>query len=981
MLKRRIKAFVLTAVMAVSVFACFVGVNDKTATVIYGSEYEKQVALMKSGAVSDVSVQGFSTDSASVTPGYDFDSNDLNNVNIPVSALNDITALQYYYETDTYAYGITADGSEVISLRKANGQKYDMLSGAGKVQSNNTEKVQVDGKDVKARIIEAGKADTFTEGTDENGNKTLTVNYQLSGVAVDEYNNSVSSSDATDLAAPSIKTVYTFYEGSIGVRSEAKAESNKYTFGGSSIVRTHLCGYHASNERVKVNSKWIYPDNMDEPYQDFECLAFIYSPDKVHRMYTFRRGEELSKYYAAIDIRGKAFSMNNNEGAADNLLDSYVEYTLVMADASSEKQSANYLSLFRSRDEDFAAGIAVAQNNTERSTIFTGNTAKLNINVTNLKNKPLTYSLRYDVRDYYGNIVDAGLFIDNTLPIKGEANRLISITGNYGMYYLNLYAISENTTYKECYPFALLEEYDYKYNSTSPFGISTVTAYTGADPIAGEKYDTPFVYDYSQFKDLANLSAKIGISNARSGGNKYKDYMSELGIDRFMCQMNPTFESLYREELDKLYKGPVYPIAPVKNDYTTDGVLDEEAYNKAYTDYVAAIKQHRADFEAYYNSDEAAEYRKLYEEYKAKYIESVKSYADTASEYATAIEFGNEMNIFTLKDDYAIGVDELYDYFYRDTFLPSYEYVTKNYPNLKYIPTSFSAAESGWINRLCDDEKGNPIWDKFDICSIHIYGQPWMPDSFGARKGGSNNLWNIEDGMIRMENACKTYGDKEVWVTEIGYPTPPESAVSVGLRTQADYTARIGAICLGHGVDVIQFYCMSDRTGYYTGFNNSNGEWNFGLFYEADFFEVIKPKPAGIAYANMTRQLESYKHNSGRIDTYDEGNLSDGTYSYNVAGVRAFRFDTELYGEVVMAYSNKEVLPNAKKNALSGSNNRAANLTWNTQWSETDETEFTALGDTVRVVDVMGNETVYTPDNSGKVTIPLTGSPVYIYGV
>jgi len=977
---KRIKALILTTVMVIGVFACYIGINDKTATVIYGSEYEKQVAVMKSGAVSEVSVQAFSDGSASVTPGYDFDSGDLNNVNIPVSELNDITTLQYYYETDTYAYGITSDGSEIISLRKANGQKYDMLSGAGSVQSNNTEKVKIDGKEVKVRIIKAGKADAFTEGTDENGNTTLTVNYQLSGVAVDEYNTAVSGG-GTDLTAPSIKTVYTFYEGSIGIKSEARAESNTYTFGGSSIARTHLCGYHASNERVKVNSKWIYPENMDDPYQDFEALAFIYSPDKVHRMYTFRRGEDLSTYYAAIDIRGKTFAMNNNKGSSDRVLDTTIEYTLAMADASGEKQSANYLSLFRSRNEDFAAGIAVADANTERSTIFVGNTAKLNINVTNLKSKKLTYSLRYDVRDYYGNIVDAGLFIDNTLPVGGEANRLINITGNYGMYYLNLYAISENSTYKECYPFALLKEYDYKYNATSPFGISSVTAYSGADPISGEKYDTPFVYDYSQFRDLANLSKKIGVSNARSSDNKYMEYMTELGINRFMCQMNPTFESLYRDELNKLYKGPKYPTKPDKSAFTTDGVLNEDAYNQAYNDYIAAIKQHRTDFETYYNSDEAAEYRELYEEYKSEYLESVKSYADKASTYASAIEFGNEMNIYTLKDEEAIGVDELYDYFYRDTFLPSYKYVTENYPDLKYIPTSFSAAESGWINRLCSAEKGNPIWDKFDICSIHIYGQPWMPDSFGARTGGSNNLWNIEDGMIRMENACKTYGDKEVWVTEIGYPTPPESSTSVGLRTQADYTARIGAICLSHGIDVIQFYCMADRTGYYTGFNNSNSEWNFGLFYEADFFEVIKPKPAGIAYANMTRQLESYKHNSGRIDSYDEGNLSDGTYSYNVAGVRAFRFDTELHGQVVMAYSNGEILSNGKKNVLSGSNNRQADLPWNTQWSETDNTEFTATGDSVKVVDIMGNETVYTPDKNGKVTIPLTGSPVYIYGV
>ena len=91
--------------------------------------------------------------------------------------------------------------------------------------------------------------------------------------------------------------------------------------------------------------------------------------------------------------------------------------------------------------------------------------------------------------------------------------------------------------------------------------------------------------------------------------------------------------------------------------------------------------------------------------------------------------------------------------------------------------------------------------------------------------------------------------------------------------------------------------------------------------------------------------------------------------------------DTELYGEVVVAYSNFEVLSNGKKNILGESNLRTPNLTWNTQWQKTDDTEFTAKGETVKVVDIMGNTTIYTPDSDGKVSIPLTGSPVYIYGI
>ena len=937
---RKIKAFILTLVMAVAVFGYFTGLNKDL--IIYKNEYQKSVALMKSEAVGGVSVESFSSVSTSVTPGEAFDESLLENMQIPDSALSDITTLQYYYETDSYAYGITADGSEVIALRKANGKKYDMLSGAGMVNMLNSS---------KKTLLSNGGISAFTEGTDENGSRTLTVEYNLAGLVSEENNSAVT-------------VVYIFRENCIDVNFHVIAESESYKFSkaNSYLSRNYLCGYSKDNERVKINSKWIYPENLDEPYQDFESLAFIYSPDGVHKFYTFMRDESLNKYQCAYEIFGnKLYNhglMRFDFTDGTSSLDLEFNYSIAMVDASSENQNPDYLGLFRSCNDDFAAGIALAQDNSERSTIIEGNTANLNINVTNLKNTATTFSLRYDIRNYYGDVVDAGLFVDNILPQNGEANRLIEVSGVYGMYYLNLYVISENSTYKECYPFALVEDHNYTYNATSPFGISTVTSYTGQNKT-----------DYSQLKDLANLSAKIGISNARTSASatkpKYVEYMQELGVTRFIAQQGNTFESLYRTKLDKIK--PTEPTEPVETDYE-----QAEEYEAAYEQYETAL----AEYE-----EKLAVYNEQYSKYKAEFLKTVMASADGAATYAQAIEYGNEMNIYNLRDPVANNLDSLYDKFYADTYLPSYTYVKENYPDLEYVPTSFSAAASNWIGRLANNEKSNAIWGQFNICSIHVYGNPRMPDSYGEQSGGSNQTWNIEDAVIRIENACKTYGDKEVYVTEIGYPTSPESTTAAGLRTQADYTLRIGAVCLGHGVDVVQYYCMSDRTGYYTGFNNTNEEWNFGLFYEADYFDVIKPKPAGIAYANMTRQLESYVHNSGKIDSYDEGNLEDGAYSYNVAGVRAFRLDTELYGEVVVAYSNFEVLSNGKKNILGESNLRTPNLTWNTQWQKTDDTEFTAKGETVKVVDIMGNTTIYTPDSDGKVSIPLTGSPVYIYGI
>ena len=107
-------------------------------------------------------------------------------------------------------------------------------------------------------------------------------------------------------------------------------------------------------------------------------------------------------------------------------------------------------------------------------------------------------------------------------------------------------------------------------------------------------------------------------------------------------------------------------------------------------------------------------------------------------------------------------------------------------------------------------------------------------------------------------------------------------------------------------------------------------------------------------------------------EKYDEG--------YDKAGVRAFEFDTALDGKVVVAYSNSEVLTNGKKNSIGTTGDRTPTLPWNNQWTKTDDTVFEAAGNTVTVYDSMGNKTEYKAEN-GKVTIPLTGSPVYIHGI
>jgi len=53
---------------------------------------------------------------------------------------------------------------------------------------------------------------------------------------------------------------------------------------------------------------------------------------------------------------------------------------------------------------------------------------------------------------------------------------------------------------------------------------------------------------------------------------------------------------------------------------------------------------------------------------------------------------------------------------------------------------------------------------------------------------------------------------------------------------------------------------------------------------------------------------------------------------------------------------------------------------WEDRWIETEIREFDAVGDTVTVVDIMGNLKEIKAEN-GKVKIEVSGSPIYVYGI
>lgn len=803
--------------------------------------------------------------------------------------------LQYYYEADGYAYGILEDGKEIIAFRDEHGNLYDVINGMGLMNLKNETGASL----LTAKSVKSFKV-SFRDGFD-----VVIVTYNLSGKAA---------------SLSTVTSTYIFKENSIDFSCQVNSSSDD-TFSTGTMDRIFQNSYIESDCRVV--DEWIYPSNGDYPYPDLGGLLYETKIDKHLYMYTFRYENDMPTYFDNVEKSNPASLpcyFSESKGIYHT-----ASYSMCFVDRQTEGTDNRYRGLFKSQNSDFAVGVSPVEATDDNSSVFIGNEVKLNLNVTNLTSEDLKFSIRYDVMNYYGEIVDSGIFIDSTAYAYVDANRTITVGGKYGMYYLNYYIISKYSTYIETYPFALLQEYDYKYNTTSPFGFATTS------------HGTDIVYDTHM--NTCKFVLKVGMANARVGtttSSERLEYLYENGV-QMNGHYNPTNASASSVE---------------------------------------------------------------------KYVNNVVTSTSKIADYITSMEVGNEMSLQCLRAG-GPSHEEIYPLFYHYTYKPTLKALKSLYPNLIYVPTPFSACEPQWIkqctqgftytytedNTISEAGKamigttltGESIWSEIEVVCTHIYGHPWMPDSYGTyqvSEGGG--MWHIEPGMQRMANCIKQFSqyrngkdDPEFYITELGQPTITGDADGNDLRTQGDYIARMGIIAAAYGADRIQYYCLYDRTSVFSGYNHTDMEWNYGLCYEPDLFGRIKPKPAIVTYANMTRQLESVKKNSSyhsaKISTeYDEGYAND--------GVRAFEFDTHLHGKVVVAWSNQQVLPNGKKNAAGTTGERIPTLPWNTLWTEVDETEFNAAGDTVTVYDSMGNATTYKAEN-GKVTIPLTGEVCYIHGL
>jgi len=242
-----------------------------------------------------------------------------------------------------------------------------------------------------------------------------------------------------------------------------------------------------------------------------------------------------------------------------------------------------------------------------------------------------------------------------------------------------------------------------------------------------------------------------------------------------------------------------------------------------------------------------------------------------------------------------------------------------------------------------------------DVLSVHPGCHPRAPEFWEGWRGW---VWRsqMQDAMAAAQRA-----GKKVWITEAYAPTPP-GRNGLDVRTSADYLVRTYLCSLALGVEVCEWYQFQDGVWFAQRNRPDDTEYSFGIVYPD-----LTPKPAYVAFAAMTAQLEGAvcvgRLELGADDLYGlrfvrDGHATDVLWSYRE------RHECDLGWYPPEQFRDKS---------------RRAMEPWVERWQEPVTVTLPAAA-AVTVTDLMGTaRTVMAQD--GQVAVPLTGSPCYVSGL
>lgn len=772
----------------------------------------------------------------------------------------------YSYKGDGYFYGIKKDNTEIIAILTKEGKLIPAFEGAGSfnLKNNKGEEIITD--------ISVKNFETVNDGCFDGIKVYYTAKGDF-GYLKELSNTYLFKQNNIDVEA------YIYCD---GIDQSSLVSDSRF----KGIIFNTKCNFkrtrlnECDSSKKRVSYYWNYPENNDFVHKETDAVVFS---DEYgdYALYTYIRDVNSTNQIKINRISSTALPLDIGR----DLEKFEYKYNMSLVAVNNDNK-ATYHSLFKSKNMSFAAGVEAVEDNLH-STFFMGRDLNLNINVTNLDKNEICFNARYNIINYDGEIVDSGVYYNNKLASAQEANRNLKLKlEKYGMYFLNLYVSSGEDEHKECYPFAMIEEYDFKYREENPFGI-----------------DAPHT-DNNQavYLPIAELAGKLGISCIRIDRQydnfTLSDLLKEKGITRQLIGV------------------------PVNND------------------------PEKVD----------------------SYMATVKDVAEKWKDRAEIFLLANEADKYC-KANYDKSVKYIDEVFYPNSFKPAYDHLSQNYPDKldNVVWESNCHGSTEWLEAFY--EAG--LWDKSGIIDIHSYSSPTGPDKCFSNQMSSMfaSLFSNEYAAVRWKRICRRYGQKRLMIGETGYPSNPHNKCEIDNRTVADFNTRIALIFLEAGAEMINYYCLFDRTSFLVG----TGSWNenyFGACYHSDLYGRYMPKPWAAAYANLTRKLDGVEK-CEFFKKYEEDEY--GT-------LRAFRVNKKDGSEFAVVWSNIYIQPNTDAYGRVNKLERLPMPSWESRWLKSEIRTFDTALDEVTVVDIMGNQKKYKSHN-GKIDIEITGSPVFIYGI
>ncbi len=843
------------------------------------------------GDESTIPGDNTNSDNSDNNENDDYDEND-DSDNVASNESNpslflDKDSMMYYYQTDNYAYGITESGAEVLAMIDDDGEYFDTFSGAGNVVLKGLSGTQ---------LLSGGTVAEYTRSL-QNGSLAVTVTYNY----IDYFGFSENTA---------VTATYIFYDEHVNITYRIAFSADEEISQSKSYIGRGVYNEYESVEKY-FTSKWNFPTDNDAPFRTTESYVAKMIFDDEHVVYTYNYGNVATSNGVQSNPNGRYFGgrffqsvypsvnvplmLGYFDGEDDGprptkSIDFEAKYAVVFATGENPEKDA-YRSYFLSTGSSFAAGISPVTKNDDNTTLFVKDKVKFNLNITNLYDDELVVDVRYDVRDFYGNIIDCGIYLGSTVFGLLDANREITIDANktgYGMYFITMKVFTKRYTFYDYMPVILLKSADYPYRSSFPFGIAHVVE-------AIEIEDQQAVLTKTGCGYLRNFITTINDKQTIERNIKALTALKQVGM--FIPNMTTGTDDFLSAAATKRY----------------------ETYGK-YFDY---FKQ------------------------------------------------GNEFNlkINSQSNPTKEFIDSTWKDYYNNTYLLQKQ-IAKKYD---FIITW--AGNSAGMRNWTDKYEAAGLWKTPDLMVIHTYSYSYMsPDNPKTSK----QIWSAEGGLIRTKSAvdefAKKYnGYKKRWVIdETGY-----SSVNRGInpdpRTKSDYDIRCLILSAAYGAERAEVYSLFDYANYGPGCYQNDVEYGYGAFYVPDQFGRILPKPTAMAMVTLANGIRGYK-SCVESSVYSNGLNQD----LNGGGkLRVFDINTTVDGHVFVAWSNNDPMD---CDIVGGGVDYDPHLPWDpTNFKGTENLVMDAIGSTVKVVSLGGKTTTYKAVG-GKVTIPVTGSPVLIYG-